>query len=332
MASTLIWFAVIIVVTVIIFFVIALFTKINNKLLTAMLIGFLLFWFVVTAGYAADAAAKTGGKNVDDANRQAHENYTIAATIAWIIVGLTILGLIGAVVFLFLGGGETAVAGEVAAGGAEAALAAGASETAVAGAVATELEAIGGEEITALASKLNKEKGGGLFDSGGKDEGLISKLIKGLEYIVLFGTIILAIVVGSFLANGARIQGESEYKEGWKKAIVGATISLFIAGSFILLFIAVFIKQGITKKKLKEDIKKAEQLTQERRAEVMQIKGQYVNQILQKKLERPVISVAPSRPVVQPTLNVSTGQIVQPTQGPLFTPPPQPILNPAPAA
>lgn len=304
-AAFIIIYSVIVVVFIVLVFILGLFTHLSPALLLIMMYGFLLFVFIMTAGYAGDAAGKTGGKNADAANKKAHSYYTWAAVISWIIVGMSVIILILGILIAIFGGGEAAAAGgaaEAGVAGAEAGVAG--AEAGVAGAEAgaaaestaanlakqgvnmAEAESIAGQvsyspEGKELESKIAKEKHAGrsLFDTG---KGF-SKFAHYILYILLGSTIALSFTVGLLLAIGASIQGGSTSmggKKGLKKAAIGATMSMFVSGMYVVLFIVMWARGRSLHKRLEEDLSKHEELARNYLTQEQQAKGQFARNLI----------------------------------------------------
>ncbi len=275
----------------------------------------------MTAGYAGDAAGKTGGPSADSANKSAHAYYTWSAVLGWVIVGLTVLAIIAGIIIAIMGTGTGVTEGAAAVGGstaavgsAEAAAVTGGAEAGVlTGTAAAGSEAAGAElatkttvanlaaegvavtEATAasesvsatpegkeLATNIAKEKKANksLFDTG---KGF-SKFIHVMLYIILGITMVLAFTVGLLLAIGAGIQGGSSSKAGLKKAAIGATISLFVVGMYVILFIVMWAKGKSVHKRLEKDLAKQEQMTrdylQQQQEGTNQAKGQFARDLI----------------------------------------------------
>ena len=300
-ASFIIIYSITIVVAIIILFLVGLFTHLSPSFILIMMYVFLLANFIIAAGYAADAAAKTGGKNADEANKKASSYYNAAAILSWLIVGAAAIVIIAGILIAIFGGGEASAGAEAAAGteaalGAEAASAeAGVEKAASETAKTLSKEGINKEEATIaskavsntpegkeIAKKLEKEQkqGKSIFDTG---QGF-SKWLHYILYLMLGLTIALALTVGLLLAIGASIQGGSDNKAGLKKASIAASINLFIGGMYVIFFIVMYFRGRNLHKRLEEDLAKQEALTrtylQQRQAGVAQAKGQYVGNLL----------------------------------------------------
>lgn len=270
MGSTfIIIYSIIVVVFIVILFVVGLFTNISPSFILITMYVFVLFIFIMTAGYAADAAAKTGG--VDDANKEAHTYYTWAAVISWIIIGIAIILIIGAIILAIFGGGEAAAAGEAAAesGTLASGLESQAIRTAESGITKEAKESLTSKamdllpktpENEALQKRLKKEErgAGGFFHSTSKS--ILAKGVRGIMYILLFFTTALAMLVGILLAIGASKQGKSESQKGVKKAAIGATMSILVASAYIIFFFVMFIRGRNLNKRLHEDLIKQHDL------------------------------------------------------------------------
>lgn len=368
-ATFIIIYSVLIVVFIVVLFVIGLFTHLSPSFILIMMFMFLALNFCISAGYAAQAAGQTGGKDADSQNKTAHEYYTWAAVISWIIVGVAVLAIIVAIVIAFLGGGEAAVAAEGTVAVGEGAVAVGeagavatAAETAAAEETATltaqrlvkqgistaEAEAASNavsstEEGRQIAERVAKEKKAGksIFDTGHG----ASKLFHVFMYILLGLLIALSLTVGILMFIGASIQAQSDQKKGLKKAWIAASINLFISIAYIIFFLVMYFRGRSLHKRLEQDLAKQEQLTrdylQQSHQGIQEAKGIYAREIISHHLgldqmaPQPVpqaIQMAP-QPIPQPQMAPQPIQQLAPPQYfPQFAPqyaPPQYVPQPA---
>lgn len=262
-------------------------------LIMILMLALLLISFIISAIYSGNAAARTGGKNVDQANKNAHSNYVNATIVGWVSVGVLVLTICLVIYF-----GAEALAAAKSLLNESTPPVTDQTKAITTAQVVKELarEIFDTPEATALNERIEKEaKSRGFFERLSEKQTKAAKAFRGFLYFMLFVFIALAITAGIYAAIGSAQQQKSESKKGLKPGTIAAIINLFVAGMFIVFFTVMYFRDRSIHEKLSNDLLQHDKLAKEYsstiRKEVTQAKAliasKFIEQSFQQSLSTP---------------------------------------------
>lgn len=242
-----IFYIIAVVLVVIVLFIVGLFTKLSGTYMIILIFVLVAIVAFTSAVYVTAAATDTGSKDSDAANKSAHGWYTTASVIAWITIGIVVIGIvlmiIGAIFLFGSGAGEAAIAEDAAAS-------LGKKFAQKAASQALQWAQKNGSKE--LLNSIKHDESHGLFDRLNKH-----KAIKYIVLFIIYGTIALAFFIGLFAAIGAIAQSGSEQQKGLGKATVSAVMAIFVSISIIVFILVMYLREKKKVKALEEDVQKA---------------------------------------------------------------------------